>query len=180
MKKIYTLLPIMLLAMLTMTTFTSCEDEEIARTLEGTWQGNMRIKSKYSGRTYYATRTEVTFLRDVYRYSSGEGYWIDYYNDAPWGWDYVANHISWKVSNGDILVYFIEEDTDLVIRNYRLNDNRFEGTLWDGNQRVDFTLYHVSSPNWSRYDHWGYDYRYMRNATNDSTLVERPIRGIGD
>ena len=177
MKKIYALLP-MIFAVLMSATFTSCEDEEIADTLEGTWQGNMRIKSSYSGRTYYATRTEVTFLRDVYRYRSGDGYWVDYYSNAPW--DYVANHIAWKVDHGDILIHFIEEDTEFVISDYRLNNNRFEGTLWDNNQRVDFTLYHTSSPNWGRYDHWGYSHFYTRGEEGDSTATEKPMRSIGD
>ena len=177
MKKIFALLP-MVLAVLMSATFISCEDEEIASTLEGTWQGNMRIKSSYSGRTYYATRTEVTFLRDVYRYSSGNGYWVDYYSNAPW--DYVANHISWKVDCGDILIYFVEEDTEFVIRNYRLNNDRFEGTLWDNDQRVDFSLYHVASPNWGKYDHWGYGHFYTRSTDGNSVAVEKPVRSIGD
>ena len=176
MKKICILLP-MLFAVLTLATLTSCEDEEIARTLEGTWRGDMRVKSKYSGRTYYATRTEVTFLRDVFRYSSGSGYWVDYYDNGPWGWDYVANHISWRVDYGEINIHFVEEGVDWVIRNYRLNNNRFEGTLWDGSQRVDFALYYVSSPNYG-YDHWGYSHYYMRGA--DSVDVEKPVRSIGD
>lgn len=171
MKKIYALFP-MIFVILMSATFTSCEDEEIANTLEGTWQGNMRIKSSYGGHTYYATKTEITFLRDVYRYSSGDGYWVDYYSDAPW--DYVANHITWKVDRGDILIYFIEEDTELAISDYHLSNNRFEGTLWDYDQRVDFTLYHVSSPNWDRYDHWGYTHFYTRGSDN------KPTRGIGD
>ena len=177
MKKIYALLPV-IFAVLLSATFMSCEDEKIANTLEGTWQGNMRIKSSYSGRIYYATRTEVTFLRDVYRYSSGNGYWVDYYSDAPW--DYIANHIAWEVDCGDILIHFIEENNDLVISDYRLNNNRFEGTLWGNNCRVDFTLYHTSSPNWGRYDHWGYDYFHTRGADSDSIVVEKPVRSIGD
>ena len=177
MKKIHVLLP-MIFATLMAVTLTSCEDEEIAYTLEGTWQGNMYVKSNYGGHTYYATKTEVTFLRDVYRYSSGDGYWVDYYSNAPW--DYVANHITWDVDRGNIYIYFIEERTEFVIRNYRLNNNRFEGSLWDRDQRVDFSLYHVSSPNWGRYDHWGYDYFHTRGADSDSTAVEKPVRSIGD
>ena len=177
MKKIYALLP-MIFAMLMAATFTSCEDEEIASTLEGTWQGNMRIKSSYGGYTYYATKTEVTFLRDINRYKRGEGYWVDYYSNAPW--DYVANHISWRVDGGDITVYFIEENTEIVIRNYRLNNDRFEGTLWDNDQRVDFTLYHVTSPNWGIYDHWVYGHFYTRGENDGQMTAEKPVRGIGD
>ena len=88
--------------MTTLFTLTSCEDERIANTLEGTWSGNMYISTRYDGRVYDATYTEVTFLKNPYAYSSGEGYWVDYYSDAPW--DYVANHIEWSVDYGTINV----------------------------------------------------------------------------
>lgn len=68
---------------------SSCDDEEIANTLEGTWKGDMYISSEWDGRYYDATYTEITFLKDPYAFSSGTGYWVDYYSDAPW--DYVAN-----------------------------------------------------------------------------------------
>ncbi|MBQ3752095.1 MAG: hypothetical protein II864_00950 [Prevotella sp.] len=76
MKKIYTLLA-MLLTMMAGSTFSSCDwddDDAIAYTLEGTWKGNMYVNTYYDGNTYYATATEITFLRDPYRYSSGDGY----------------------------------------------------------------------------------------------------------
>lgn len=189
MKKFYTYLTMLLIASMTMTTLTSCdwwdEDEDIAYTLEGTWRGEMRIKSTYSGRTYYATYTEITFLKDPYRYSSGEGYWVDYYSDAPW--DYVANHIRWTVNLSDIDIYFREDGTHFTIRNYRLNNDRFTGTLYDNGQRVDFSLYHTSAPNWNSYNRWGYDDWYdnyywsrTRSANNDTKAVEKPVRSIGD
>ena len=90
--------------MTTLFTLTSCEDERIANTLEGTWSGNMYISTRYDGRVYDATYTEVTFLKNPYAYSSGEGYWVDYYSDAPW--DYVANHIEWRqtTSSGALIM----------------------------------------------------------------------------
>ena len=65
-------------------TLTSCEDEDIARTLEGTWEGNMYSSYyfDYYGEYYDATYSEICFLRDQYRYASGDGYWVDYYNDS--------------------------------------------------------------------------------------------------
>jgi hypothetical protein len=191
MKKNYTTLMMMLIGMMTLTTLTSCnwfdEDEDIAYTLEGTWRGNMKIRSEYGGYTYYSTDTQITFLKDPYRYSSGEGYWVDSYDDAPW--EYVANHITWTVNLGDIDIYFREEGTHLTIRNYRLNDDRFTGTLYDNGQRVDFSLYHTSSPSWNSYNRWGYDSWYdnyyyrsrtTRGLSNDTTTVEKPKRCIGD
>ena len=130
-------------------------DESPNQSLEGTWKGNMYISISYDGRTYDATYTEITFLKDPYAYSSGNGYWVDYYSDAPW--DYVANHIDWKVDYGIIYIHFVEEGTSLRIFDYHLNEDRFYGLFNDSGHNVEFELYHTSSPNWNIY-HWGYDY----------------------
>jgi len=194
MKKIYTFM-LMAAAALSTLAFTSCEeDKAIAYTLEGTWKGNMYITTYYRGRSYDAIYSEVTFLKDPHRYSSGNGYWVDYYSNAPW--DYVACHIDWTVNNGTIRVYFVEEDTSFSIYDYRLNNDRFYGTFNDNGQTVDFELVHVSSPNWSGYrwgyDSWyddyyyGYDYYYSRSldASPDSTgnatigYTDKPVRVI--
>ena len=182
MKKLYTL---MLMAMMAFT-FTACEDQRIADSLEGTWSGNMEVSSYYNGHSYYATHTEITFSVDPYRYAKGTGYWVDYYSGAPW--DYVANHISWKVDNGRIYVYFQEEGTSVVIADYRLTDNRFSGYIADGGNNVYFNLMHISSPNWNSYRYWGYDawyddYYYSRqtrgNGSTDVKPAEKPIRQYG-
>ena len=179
MKKIYTMLMMAMMAL----AFTSCEeDEQIARTLEGTWKGNMYISSYWDDRTYDATYSEVTFLKDPYRYSSGNGYWVDYYSNAPW--DYVANHIDWRVDFGVIYVHFVEEGTSLEIRDYRLDYDRFYGTIYDGDNTVDFELYNTSRRYYDNY-RWGYDSWYdnywarTRTAGDDSTKVtEKPKRMI--
>ncbi len=115
MKKLYTLM----LTALTALTFTACEDEYIADTLEGTWSGTMFVSTYYDGRDYYATHSEITFSIDPFRFTKGSGYWVDYYSGAPW--DYVANHISWRVDNGNIYVHFREDDTSVVIADYHLS-----------------------------------------------------------
>lgn len=173
MKKIYTMLMMAMMAL----AFTSCEDEEIARTLEGTWRGNMYISTSYGGRTYNATDTEITFLRDPYTYSSGSGYWVDYYSDAPW--DYVANHIDWTVDFGVIYVDFIEEGTRLEIRDYRLNSDHFYGTIYDHGNHVEFDLYNYRRPSgyYNNY-RWGYDSWYSRTRGADGTDVEKPVRFV--
>lgn len=126
----------------------------VNQSLEGTWKGNMYISSSYDGRSYDATYTEITFLKDPYAYSSGNGYWVDYYRDAPWG--YIANHIDWKVDFGTININFVEEGTSMKISDYHLNNDRFYGRIDDGGNSVEFELYHTSTPNWSSYQ-WGYD-----------------------
>ena len=157
MKKLSILLSMLLFATMTIT-FTSCDDDaDIAYTLEGTWQGNMYMSSSYSGRTYDATSSEVCFSQDPYAYSSGTGYWVDYYSNAPR--DYLAYHITLTVRNRIIYVHFYEDGSDIEIRDYRLSDNRFTGRIYMGDSFVDFSLRHVSSPNWNDYG-WGYDYWY--------------------
>jgi hypothetical protein len=184
MKKLYTM---MLMAMMALT-FTACEDEFIAESLEGTWSGDMRVSSYYNGREYYATHSEITFNIDPFRYTKGSGYWVDYYSGAPW--DYVANHISWRVDNRHITVWFEEEGTSVVISDYSLSDYHFSGYIADGDYDVHFNLRHISSPNWNSYSYWGYDewyddyyYYYSRQTRgNDSTTVaptEKPIRRFG-
>ena len=118
----------MMMAMMAFT-FTACEDEMIADTLEGTWSGNMYVSSYYGGRDYYATHTEITFSIDPFRFTKGSGYWVDYYSAAPW--DYVANHITWRVDDGSITINFIEDHTSVVISNYHLSDSHFSGYIAD-------------------------------------------------
>lgn len=158
MKKMYLTMTALLLAMMSMTV-VSCDwddDDEIAYTLEGTWQGKMYLSSEWNNQVYDITYSEICFLRDGYSYSSGTGYWVDYYSNTGWGRNYVANHIDWTVNGRTITVYFREEGTTLWIEDYRLSDNYFTGTIYDGESRVDFRLTHTASPNWNDY-YWGYD-----------------------
>ena len=179
-KYIYNIMAMALLA-ITAIGLTSCEDAEIAYTLEGTWKGNMYISTSYDGRSYNSTYTVITFEGDPYSIASGYGEWVDYYSDAPW--DYIANHITWEVDNRVIYIHFREEGTSVRISDYRLNDDRFVGTLNDNGHYVDFELYHTSSPNWGS-SRWGYDswydsYSRTRSAdSSDSTATEKPIRFI--
>jgi len=183
MKKMFTML---MMAMMAMMTFTSCEDEMIADTLEGSWKGNMYISTSWNGRVYDATYTEITFLKDPFCFKSGSGYWVDYYSNAPW--DYVANHIDWTVNNGVIHVYFIEEDTSIDIYDYRLSSSRFVGTLNDYGTLVDFDLYNVSHPYsyWDNY-YWGYDEWYYDDyfwartrgiGADSAKTIEKPKRFV--
>ena len=179
MKKIYTMLMMAMMAL----AFTSCEDEMIADTLEGTWSGNMFISSNWDGKTYDVTRTEITFEIDPFRFTRGSGYWVDYYSRAPW--DYVANHIDWSVNNSVISIYFIEDGDRIEIRDYHLDSKRFYGTIYDGDNLVDFELYCVSRPRYDDY-RWGFDSWYddyywarTRSGAADSTkVIERPKRFV--
>lgn len=182
MKKNYYFIISFFFAAISMMSLSSCEDEEIANTLEGTWEGQMYVEHEWNGSWYETDYSEVTFLRDPYRYSSGDGYWVDYFKTrTPWRHDYYANHIRWNVKNGVINIYLIEDDIELNIRNYRLNDSRFSGEVYgsDGSW-YEFSLRHVASP--VRYDdyYWGfdyYDYYYAKdcNIINDETITRSAV-----
>ena len=181
-------------------TLTSCDDDiDIARTLEGTWEGDMYTSTYYNNRYYDASYSQVCFLRDPYTYSSGTGYWVDYYDNNYWGsYNYVASHIKFEVQNRVITIYFIEDDDYVKIYDYSLSDSYFQGYIEIGNgERRQFRLRHVSSPNWSSYTRWGYDdyYDYWYSNGNaltfsdddnavapkaDSLSVEKPKRVFRD
>lgn len=179
MKKISTLMTMALVVLMALSLSSCDEDSGIAYTLEGTWKGNMYVSCAYDGYTYDATYTELCFVQDPYRFSSGTGYWIDHYaGDAPWR--YVANHTRWTVSNGVIRIHLLEEDSYVEIARYRLNDNYFEGTILYGQTQVDFEMTHTSSPNWNDYN-YGYDYLnggYAKPAVGTPAVVNegKPVR----
>ena len=156
MKKFYSLLSCALLCAACFS-LSSCDDDEyIAGTLEGTWRGNMYMQHIYNGVTYDSSYSEIYFDRNPFRNARGDGYWVDHYDTYGWGRNYVANHITWKVRDSEILIHFVEENTDLTIYDYKLRDTRFRGFIYDGDTRVYFDLYHVDSPNWDSYYYGDY------------------------
>lgn len=138
------------------------EDQEIGMTLEGTWRGAMSVYTEYGDHQYQSVYSEVQFVGDPFRTTKGSGYWVDYYdNHSGWRHNYIANHIKWRVENQIIRVHFKEEDADLEIRDFRLNDETFTGVVCyldsRGNvvSQAPFAMTHVDTPNWNDYD---YDY----------------------
>ena len=175
MKRFTTIFTVMLMAALSLSLVSCDEDAEVAATLAGTWQGNVYAYSRYNGREYRAAESKVQFNSG---YNSGDGYWIDYYNDAPYS--YQASHITWHVRNTNIYIHFEEDNTNVVIYNYRLSDDRLSGYIQTGNgQMLTITLYHTYSPNWSSYtfDDYDYDsyYGYAKSRTS-GTATGRPQR----
>ena len=150
MKKLYTLMLTALMAL----TFTACEDEYIADTLEGTWSGTMFVSTYYDGRDYYATHSEITFSIDPFRFTKGSGYWVDYYSG-----DYHLSdsRFSGYIADGDNDVYF-----NLV---------HTSSPNWDNYRH------------WG-YDDWCDDYYYSRQTRgdgNDSAIATpaKPVRQFG-
>lgn len=170
MKRLYNFLMIAMVAMMGMT-FSSCQDQNIAMDLEGTWEGYTHMQSYYSGRYYNSTYSYVDFSTDPFRFTSGKGHWVDYYSGAPW--DYIANHIEWRVKDRVIEIYFVEDDYTIYIDNYRLSDSHFTGRVyWNKSTDFTFDLVHTSSPRW---DHYHYGYNYYAPG-KDGKAPERPQR----
>lgn len=184
MKKITSLLAMILLSVMSFTLVSCDEDEEIADTLWGTWEGNMYVTNDWNGHTYKSSSSIIQFDKDPYDYASGTGYWIDYYSNAPW--DYFASHITWSVRNKNILIYSREDDTYFYIRNYSLSDNYFRGEIEDeyGGWQ-SFSLRKTASPYWNDYE-WGWGsypgYVNKKNSkpavSSDSISENLPVRKI--
>ena len=144
MKKITYYFSMIFMAVM-MLSLTSCdEDADIAYALNGNWKGYMQTQLDYQGRYYQSNKSEVTFNSG---YDSGDGYWIDYYSNAPW--DYVANR-----DNG-----------------YFYGDIDFNST----NRWINFQFVKVDTPDWDNYywygsegwyDSWGY-YGYAKTRSNN-------------
>lgn len=174
----------MVLAVATLGSLTlqSCyDDDDIGRTLEGTWRGYMGIYSLYDNDRYQSEYSELQFSANPFRATSGTGYWIDYYGYTPWGRNYIANHFRWNVVNSVIYIHLIEEGTELMISQYRLTDDYFEGIIREGYYGFDdpgvrFSLVHVNSPNWDSFDYnypIGYYAKPTRFIDSDSTETQQ-------
>lgn len=184
MKKITSLMTMLLLAVTTLT-LTSCnDDEEISNTLWGVWKGNMGMYYDYDGYEYDASYTVLAFDKDPYTYAQGTGYWIDYYNSGYYS--YYASNIRWSVDNGVITIYSIEDDEYWYISEYSLNYDRFSGILrGEYSNPMSFTLYKTSAPNWNNYywdgwyesDYYGYYNAKQPSRSADTTIV-KPVRKI--
>ena len=185
MKKINTILAMLVMAMATFSLTACDEDDDIAYTLAGVWEGDMYMQSSYNGHVYRASKSILQFDQDPYRYAQGTGRWVDYYSNAPW--DYYSSYIDWRVVNGEIQLYSRKEGVTYYISNYSLNGRYFSGYLDDGyNNPVYFKLVKTVSYDWDDFDWDGYgDYYYGYNyapATkekkNTEEKAETPLRSI--
>lgn len=178
MKRFHTLMTMVAIAMLSFTVTSCDEDEYIADTLWGTWEGNIYVSHQWDGRYYDASHSFIYFDRTNRR--SGTGYWIDYYSDAPWGENRIFSHITWTVANGDIKIYFEEDRYSVTIYDYELSDYYFDGYIYTHDKkRVHFRLDKTSEPIRNGY-YWD-DYYYAKQSGFEgtrasSTDVKRPQR----
>ena len=181
MKKILSLLSVVIIALCTL---TSCdEDVMVSSSLRGTWEGDMYTYYESNGRTQKVTYTEIMFTRDPGEYTSGYGYWIDHFSRRAG--DYHYCRIDWEVRNKTIFITFRERSgkTTIEIYDYHLNGKHFTGWFRDGiNTNTEFDLVKTRDDydEYSDYDGYGdgyYDYYGYSKATRSD--AEMPVRKFG-
>lgn len=139
------------LAALFAVVLTSCEDENIAYDLEGTWKGDMYMVR--DGR--YASYTQIEFVGNPFSLTRGTGEWLDQYSSRPN--DYFYSRIEWKVKDRKIYIWLLDDcdrngnPFELVIWDYELYGDRFNGYVdYEGGSK-EFNLYRTYDPHWDDY-----------------------------
>lgn len=152
MKKIYDYTRFMLMALVTMVAFSSCdEDSDIAYDLDGAWSGTV-VGDYYYYRygkdyvTYQDWDTYIEFKQDSPFATIGEGYEYDE-NRRTGQWS--ETYFDWQVRNGKIYISY-DDGTDVVIRDYEVYQTRgvmrFRGYFEDyrGNDIASFDFIKVA------------------------------------
>lgn len=168
MKKIYNFMAVALVAMLSLT-LTSCNDDDyIADTLDGIWEGEVgsnyswRWGSNYSNYQY----VDIEFYADPYRYASGSGIEYDY---DRWG-RYTACRFNFTVEYGNIYMAYSDGARVMIPRGYFLSNTRFEGEFRDyytGDYLADFSFVKVADHRYNRYN-----YSYSKELSFDTQTEE--------
>lgn len=177
MKKWNTLLIMMLVAAFSVV-LTGCEtdDYDQAQNLWGVWEGNLHVTMTYGGTVYKAYKTVIRFDYDEGTYSSGTGYEIDYYRNAFWGRDYAASRFTWTVRNGNIYIYYTDDDYNAVIREYTMQGDYFEGYIDGEDNSAYFRLIKTASP--YRWDTFRYGWHYNASMSRASLGTDTAHTGL--
>ncbi len=155
MKKMYTYLATMIIAL---ATFTSCDrvgwdsrdawDNQDARTLDGTWTGYIDVyyadRWGWTGDSY---RTSIRFVQENAYGGWGEEADYDAYYD-----EVAYSEFEWTVVNGVIHIRYAAPWNPIRIYEYRLYSNYFEGYMDDYTRKdIYFQLGYDGNYNWNRW-----------------------------
>lgn len=188
MKRLYSLITVMLIGIASLCTLTSCEDDaqEVAYTLEGSWTGYLDtyVEDRWgvSGEEY---RVTFTFIRNNSNQSdydgstSGRGIEIGYNVNDRYR-DYYRSTFSWYVedcygafNNKPTIVITYDDDrwNPIYIYDYRINGNRFNGYMDDGTNRdISFDLYYDGGFD---YNDWrGYSQRSVTRGGDSVNVID--------
>lgn len=150
MKKIYNYLFVGIVAVLSMTLSSCNTDEDVARRLDGIWEGEVRQNwawrwSDYSRYQY----VDIEFYTDPYFHAEGSG--IEY--DYTGSYSYVSCPFNFRVRNGVIYIDY-RDGSRVQITDYHLSGSRFSGVFRDyynGDYLADFSFYKVANFRHLRY-----------------------------
>lgn len=181
MKRLNSLLMMLLIGITGLCTLTSCEDDaqDVAYTLEGSWTGTISTYFQdrwgWSGDDY---RVTFTFIRNGdYNYNaatSGRGIETGYNVNNKH--DYYRNTFSWYVEDNYgsyrkptiVVTYDDDRWNPVYIYDYRINGSRFSGYMDDGTNRdIQFDLYYDNEYGFKYYDN-GYSDGYWSSRTRSS------------
>ncbi len=145
--------------------FVSCDDDEIAQTLDGVWEGQVQA---YRWNLYQYV--DIQFSREGY--ADGYGIERDYMSNG----DRYDSPFTFKVNNGRIFMEY-EDGSRVAIRNYTLTENRFSGEFceWIGSYSVGdviarFDFYKVTDWRHIRFN----NYHYTAKPANNATIEKIP------
>ncbi len=155
MKKIYTYLAMMMIAM---TTLTSCDrtvwdrydswDNQDACTLDGTWTGYIDVyyadRWGWTGESY---NTSIRFVQEnAYGGWGEEADYDNFYEEVAY------SEFTWTVANGVIRISYAAPWNPIRIYEYRLYGDYFEGFMDDYTRKdIRFQFYYDGNYNWGRW-----------------------------
>lgn len=155
MKKMHTYTKTMLVALMALMAFTSCdwvgdEDAYIAYDITGRWVG--QLSEVYYNRFNWSVRDrEYSTMFEFYqgdRYS-GRGREVDYDHYGT----VKSYNFRWFVEYGNIYLQYAD-GTELVIDGYYVRNNHLYGSTYDGSIQINLVRYDYYD------DPWSYDSYY--------------------
>lgn len=156
MKKILTLFIIAVTAM----TFVSCDDDKIAATLEGVWEGEVSV-----GRWNSYQFVDIEFSRQGY----SDGYGVEY--DYQANGAYIECPFTYKVTNGTIFMEY-DDGSRVAIRNYTLTEKQFSGEFceWVGSYTVGAKIANFDFVKVTSWRHVRYSNYYTAQPDSTATI----------
>ena len=159
MKKFLTFLFLAVTAM----TFVSCDDDKIAATLDGVWEGKVSL-----GRWNSYQCVDIEFSRQGY--SNGYGMEYDYQGNsgAP-----IPCPFTFKVVNGTIFMEYEDGSRVAIPDNYTLTETTFSGDFyeWTGSYSIGAWIAHFDFEKKTDWRHVRYS-GYTANPDSTATFEE--------
>lgn len=180
MKRFYSKMMMMAVALFSVVTFTSCdEDIDEAMILSGEWSGDFgmyyEVQHPRTGRWYAfdADYTNLTFYPHHEYATYGTGRQYDYYSEGPYAYQYYE--FDWEVRNGIIYMdYPWNPELSVAIKDYRISYDRFSGWIGD----TKFNMYKLRDFYWGDYDGY-YDYGWNDDWYWDDYYYSKTRGGEG-